>query len=183
MLRNLKQSYGLVAIVLHWLSALAVIGLFALGVWMVDLTYYSSWYKTAPDIHRSVGVLLLIATLFRLFWRVVSPAPTPSPQHKHWEKRAASLAHFGLYLLLLVIMVAGLLMSTADGRGVMVFNWFEVPAIGELFENQADLAGLVHEYAAYSLIALVIIHGAGAIKHHVIDKDNTLIKMIKFSKD
>lgn len=182
MLRNSNQTYGLVTIGLHWLSALAVIGLFALGLWMVELTYYSSWYKTAPDIHKSVGVLLLMATLFRLIWRACSVQPEAEPSHKAWEKRAASIAHLGLYTLLLVIMFAGLLISTADGRGVMVFNWFELPAIGELFENQADIAGLIHEYAAYSLIGLVVVHAAGAIKHHVIDKDNTLMKMLSFKK-
>jgi cytochrome b561 len=182
MLRNTKQAYGLVAMSIHWLSALVILGLFALGLWMVDLTYYSSWYKTAPDIHKSVGVLLLMVTLCRLIWRACSVQPLAEPSHKAWEKRAASIAHLGLYVLLLVIMFAGLLISTADGRGVMVFNWFELPGIGELFEDQADIAGLVHEYAAYSLIALAVIHAAGAIKHHVIDKDNTLMKMLRFKK-
>jgi cytochrome b561 len=181
MLRNSTQAYGLVSISLHWLSAIAVIGLFTLGLWMVELTYYSSWYKTAPDIHKSVGVLLLLATLFRLIWRVCTLQPAPEAGHKAWEKRAASIAHLGLYVLLLVIMFAGLLISTADGRGVMVFNWFEVPGFGELFENQADIAGLIHEYAAYSLIGLVLVHAAGALKHHVIDKDNTLKKMLGFN--
>ena len=66
MFRNSKLAYGITAIVTHWLSAIVVIGLFAVGVWMVELTYYSAWYKTAPHLHKSVGILLLAVTLFRL---------------------------------------------------------------------------------------------------------------------
>jgi len=58
------------------------------------------------------------------------------------------------------------------------FNWFSVPALGELFENQADIAGEVHYYLSLSLIALVFIHAIAALKHHFINKDNTLTKML-----
>lgn len=73
MFRNSKLAYGIPAIVIHWISALVVIGLFAVGVWMVELTYYSTWYKTAPHLHKSIGILLLAATIFRLVWRLVNP--------------------------------------------------------------------------------------------------------------
>nr|MCS5564310.1 cytochrome b/b6 domain-containing protein [Oleiphilaceae bacterium] len=56
-LQNSPERYGLIAILIHWLVAVTVIGLFALGYWMVDLTYYDDWYKRAPDIHRSIGLL------------------------------------------------------------------------------------------------------------------------------
>lgn len=179
MLANTKNGYGLVTIIIHWLSALAIIGLFGLGFWMVDLTYYSSWYKTAPDIHKSVGILLLGLTLLRVLWRFFSVKPQPEQSHKAWEQVAAKWAHRVLYALMLLIMVSGFLISTADGRGILVFDWFEVPSLGSFISNQEDIAGLVHEYLAYSLIALVIIHAAGAIKHQLKDKDGTLSKMIK----
>ncbi|MEZ9539068.1 cytochrome b [Shewanella sp. 10N.286.51.B8] len=179
MLANTKNGYGLVSISLHWLSALTVIGLFGLGFWMVDLTYYSSWYKTAPDIHKSVGILLLLATLVRLVWGLGSAKPHAKSNHKAWEQTAAKWAHGMLYLLMLAIMATGFLISTADGRGIWVFDWFEVPSLGSFINNQADIAGLVHQYAAYTLIALVIIHAAGAVKHQLIDKDGTLSRMIK----
>ncbi|CAD6365848.1 Cytochrome b561 [Shewanella hafniensis] len=182
MFRNSKLAYGIPAIVIHWISALVVIGLFAVGVWMVELTYYSTWYKTAPHLHKSIGILLLAATIFRLVWRLVNPSPAPETSHKPWEKTAAHLAHFIIYVLLFVIMIAGILISTADGRGIWVFDWFELPGLGLLFENQADIAGDIHQYAAYSLIALVVIHAAGALKHHFIDKDTTLLRMIKFKR-
>lgn len=182
MFRNSQLAYGLIAMVTHWVSALVIIGLFAVGVWMVELTYYSAWYKTAPHLHKSIGILLLALTVFRLLWRLVNPKPAPEANHQPWEVKAAHIAHFSLYSLMLVIMFTGILISTAEGRGIMVFDWFELPGFGPLFENQADIAGYIHQYAAYSLMALVVIHAAGALKHHFIDKDATLLKMIKFNR-
>lgn len=66
--------------------------------------------------------------------------------------------------------------STADGRAIEVFNWFSMPAVGELFLNQADIAGEIHYYLAYSLIGLAALHALAALKHHYINKDNTLKK-------
>lgn len=178
MFRNNKHGYGLISILLHWLSAITILGLFAVGFWMVDLTYYSSWYKTAPEIHKAVGVLLLLVTVFRLFWRLVNPKPI-NGDHKLWERRVAHWTHGALYALLLLILVSGYLISTADGRGINVFDLFAVPSLGALFDNQADLAGLVHQYLAYTLIALVVVHMLGALKHQFIDKDQTLLNIIK----
>jgi len=89
------------------------------------------------------------------------------------------LAHSAIYLLLLLIMFSGYLISTADSRGIWVFEWFELPGFGSFIDDQADIAGLVHQYAAYSLIVLVVVHALGALKHHFIDKDSTLLRMVK----
>ncbi|QYK00585.1 cytochrome b [Shewanella psychrotolerans] len=178
MFKNTETHFGLMSILLHWVSAVVVVGLFALGYWMVDLTYYSSWYKTAPELHKSVGVLLLLATLARLLWRWSNPKPRGLAGHQAWEKTFGAVVHALLYLLLIAILCSGYLISTADGRGIMVFGLFELPSLGSLFNDQADLAGVTHQYLAYSLIALVGIHVLGAIKHHVIDKDSTLVRMV-----
>ncbi|MBB1391854.1 cytochrome b, partial [Shewanella sp. SG44-6] len=112
MLKNTPTGYGLVTIMIHWLSAIAVIGLFSVGYWMVDLTYYSSWYQTAPHFHKSVGLLLLGLTLLRFVWRTISHAPSPLSNHQPWEKRAAKWAHTALYTLMLLIMCSGIMIST-----------------------------------------------------------------------
>ena len=65
-IRNTSASYGLISIIIHWLVALAVFGLFGLGYWMVELSYYDDWYRRAPDIHRSIGILLLMVMVFRV---------------------------------------------------------------------------------------------------------------------
>jgi cytochrome b561 len=176
-LRNSRATYGLVAVFLHWLVALTVAGMFGLGYWMVGLTYYDAWYKQGPDIHRSVGVLLFIAMLLRVAWRLMNPRPEPMPGHRRWERVAAHLAHGLLYVLLLVATVSGYLISSADGSLVSVFGWFEVPSITGRIKGMEDTAGVVHYWVTWSVVVLAGIHALGALKHHFIDRDNTLRRM------
>ncbi|NLS13429.1 cytochrome b [Vibrio sp. SM6] len=169
------HHYHGIAKSLHWLSALAVFSLFGLGLWMMDLSYYSQWYQIAPNWHRSIGILLAIATLMRLVCKWM--LPSPAIEGALFEKRLAISAHHLMYLLLGVMFVSGYLISTSDGRPIQVFNWFSVPSLGELFDNQSDIAGAIHFYAAWSLIGLASLHALAALKHHFINKDNTLRKM------
>lgn len=71
-LRNSTSRYGWVSIFLHWGIALAVFGMFALGLWMVDLGYYDPWRKAGPDIHKSIGLILLAVMVLRVLWRFIS---------------------------------------------------------------------------------------------------------------
>ena len=91
-LRNSPSRYGVVSIVLHWGVALAVFGLFGLGLWMVGLDYYSPWRKAGPDLHKSIGLVLLAVMLLRVVWRFISPPPPapakPAPAHKPAVKQA-----------------------------------------------------------------------------------------------
>ncbi|PFG58257.1 cytochrome b561 [Vibrio sp. ES.051] len=173
---SLVKKYNFPARMMHWVSALCIIGLFAVGLWMVDLSYYSEWYQTAPHYHRSVGILLAILTLVRIVWKHVTAAPRV--EGKPYEIVAAKAAHGVMYLLLFTIFGSGYLISTSDGRGIEVFNWFIVPGAGELFPGQSDLAGEIHFYAAWAVILIAGLHAAAALKHHFIDKDNTLKKML-----
>ena len=177
-LRNSRQGYGWLAIVLHWLVAAAVIGLFALGFWMVELSYYDDWYRKAPDIHRSVGLLLFAVVLFRLFWRAVNPSPQPLPDHRRWEVVSAHIAHLLLYGLMLAAMVSGYLISTADGSSISVFGWFEVPSVTGRIKGMEDVAGSIHYWSTWALIVLAGVHALAALKHHVIDRDHTLRRML-----
>ncbi|WP_440874919.1 cytochrome b [Thalassotalea sp. PLHSN55] len=177
-MKNSVQHYGLLTILLHWLSAVTIIGLFGLGFWMVDLSYYDPWYKQGADLHRSIGILLAMVMIFRLFWRFKQAKVQPLNSHSKLEQNAAAVVHKLLYLIIFIIFASGYLISTADGRSIEVFQWFEIPSMGELFQDQADLSGVVHKYLAYSLITLVAIHAIGALKHHFIDKDKTLKRML-----
>lgn len=176
-LRNSSDRYGLVSILLHWLVALAVFGLFGLGYWMVGLDYYSSWYKTGPDLHKSIGIVLFVVMLGRVLWRWVSPPPHTLASHGRMTRLGAKFGHAFLYLGLFVLMISGYLISTADGRGIPVFGLFEVPATLTSIPDQEDLAGLVHEYLAWALVIFAGIHGLAALKHHFIDRDRTLTRM------
>lgn len=175
--RNSSSHYGLVSILLHWLVALAVFGLFGLGYWMVGLDYYSGWYKTAPDLHKSIGLLLFAVMLVRVLWRWVSPVPASLPNHGRLTRLGSKLGHGFLYLGLFVLMISGYLISTADGRGIEVFGLFEVPASLTSIPDQEEVAGLVHEYLAWALVIFAGVHALAALKHHVIDRDRTLLRM------
>ncbi|GMM67359.1 cytochrome b [Alteromonas sp. MTD1] len=164
-------------VTLHWITALIVIGMFASGLWMVDLTYYSDWYKTAPHWHKSVGLILLAATLFRLLIRLRTKRP--APHGSAIEKRLSKVGHAAIYFVLLSLFMSGYLISTADGRAIEVFNWVSVPALGELFENQEDVAGDIHFYLAWTLIGLAVVHALAALKHHFINKDDTMKQMLR----
>jgi cytochrome b561 len=182
MWQNSLSGWGLISILFHWLSALAIIGLFALGWWMTGLGYYDPWYNLGPWIHRSIGILLLFATLLRLVWRFAQP--TPKSEGSRLETIAAHLGHTSLYVLVLLVMVSGYLISTANGRGISVFDWFEVPALLHDLPNQASLAGEVHWYSALALIILAVGHSLAAFKHHWLDRHTTLVRMLnpRYSK-
>ncbi|MBI5040488.1 MAG: cytochrome b [Gammaproteobacteria bacterium] len=178
MLKNTLAEYGWIAIALHWLVAVAAVGLFVLGLWMTGLEYYDAWYERGPDLHKGIGVLLFIAVTFRLVWRWSNPVPRPEPTHTAWEHRLAGIAHALLYILLFATMLAGYLISTADGRPIEVFDLFAVPATLSGLDNQEDIAGEIHELLAYMLIGLTILHTLAALKHHFIDRDRTLTRML-----
>ncbi len=180
-LKDSPARYGLVSVALHWSVAVTVIGLFALGIWMVDLSYYDPWYKQGPDLHRAIGVCLFLAMLIRGIWRLINTAPPPEPAIPLMQQRLAKGAHHLLYVLLFGVMLCGYLISTADGRAVSVFGLIEVPALISGLPNQADIAGNVHRWMAYALIVLAMGHAAAALKHHFIDRDRTLKKMLGLS--
>ena len=178
MLKNTKDTFGLVALSLHWIVALVLIGLFALGLWMVDLDYYDPWRKAAPEIHKAIGILLFATLAVRVIWRCISPPPQPLQGVPVWERKAAAGMHSLLYLLLFAVMLAGYLISTADGRPIDVFGLFLVPATLSGLPDQADIAGDIHFALAVALVSLAGVHAIAALKHHFIDRDRTLLRML-----
>ncbi|WP_028469407.1 cytochrome b [Neptunomonas japonica] len=176
--RNKTTHYGWGTIGLHWVMALAIIGMYPLGLYIDSLTYYDPEYRTVPNWHKSIGILLAITLVVRLSWRAINPRPAHIASHSDLIKRVTKLGHAGLYLLLVVVLISGYLISTADGRAISVFGWFSVPALPELVENQEDVAGEIHFILATLFISLVALHAIAAFKHHLIDKDSTLNRML-----
>jgi len=177
-IRNSSSRYGLVSMVLHWGVAIVVFGMFALGLWMVGLDYYDSWRKAAPDLHRSIGITLFAVMLIRIVWRIVSPPPPTLASYGKWTRLGAKFGHLFLYVGLFAVMFAGYLISTADGVGISVFGLFEVPALIDSIPNQADVSGAVHLYLAWVIVIFSVLHGLAALKHHFIDRDVTLKRML-----
>jgi len=178
---NDQHSYGWGPITLHWLVALAIITLFGLGLYIDSLSYYDPEYRTVPHWHKSIGLLLAGLFIVRLAWRLFNRPPTPLPQPALLTS-VTHAVHGLLYLLLTVALVSGYLISTADGRAIAVFNWFEIPATPPLSENQEDIAGEIHEISTYALIALASLHALAALKHHFINRDDTLKRMFGYKK-
>jgi cytochrome b561 len=148
--------------------AMAVFALFALGWWMVGLDYYSPYYQSAPDLHRSAGILVLLALGLRIGWRLMNVKPVDD--HLTPVERVASrVVHRAFYLLLLVLMVSGYFISTADGRAIDVFGWFMVPAAVAV-PGLEDASGLVHAWSAYAVMLLAVLHSAAAVKHRFFGK-------------
>lgn len=177
-LRNSSTHYGLVSRVLHWGVALTVFGLFALGLWMVGLDYYDTWRKAGPDLHKSIGITLFVVMLVRLAWRLISPPPPPLSSYSSMTRIGARFGHLFLYVALFAVMLAGYLISTADGVGIPVFGLFEVPALLSSLPDQADTAGTIHLYLAWAIVVFAVLHGLAALKHHFIDRDVTLKRML-----
>jgi cytochrome b561 len=177
-LRNSSARYGWVSISLHWAVALAVFGLFGLGLWMVDLDYYDTWRKAGPDLHKSIGLILLGVMLLRVLWRFVSPPPPTLTSYGRMTRLGAKFGHGFLYLCLFAVMIAGYLISTAEGVGIPVFDWFEVPALVSGLPDQADTAGVIHLWLAWALVIFSGLHALAALKHHFIDRDVTLKRML-----
>ena len=176
-LTNSKSQYGWIHISLHWLTAIVVFGLFTVGWWMVDLSYYDNWYHTAPSWHKAIGLLLAGVISLRLLWKYLNHRPLELA-NSPLEKLAARLAHGLLYSLLISLFITGYLISTAKGAGIDIFGWFTVPALfNELPATWVDFIGDMHWYIAVSLMLLVSIHTAAACKHHFVDRDDTLKRM------
>lgn len=176
MLTNTTSHYGLIAIALHWLMAAVIFGMFALGWWMTGLSYYDPWYHRAPELHKAIGMLLFGTLIFRFCWRLWNIRPTLIGLW--WEQIVALGVHRLHYLLMFTIMTTGYLIPTAEGVGIDIFGWFSVPAIFSFDQQQADLIGTIHWGSAWMLMGLAALHTAAALKHHIIDKDATLTRML-----
>ena len=177
-LRNTSRRYGIISISLHWIFAIAVYAMFGLGLWMVTLSYYDGWYHQAPELHKSIGVLLLMGLVIRVIWRHISPPPAAPKTHSKFTRISAVAAHITLYALLFALLISGYLISTAEGKPISVFGIFDVPATLADAGSQADIAGVIHLWLAWSVVILSVLHGLAALKHHFIDKDDTLKRML-----
>jgi cytochrome b561 len=180
--KNSNVQYSVLAKMLHWLTAITVVFMFALGLWMAELDYYHAWYQRGPALHMGIGVTLALVTVLRLIYRVGSKYPEPLPSIPKRMQLAAHLAHAGLYGLLFVLFITGYFIVTAEGDPLSVFGLFEIPALINNKNNLQDWLGEVHEWVASILIILALIHGGAALWHHFKLRDGTLLRMITKAK-
>ena len=174
--KNTQDRYGALSQLIHWSIAIHVIGLFVLGYWMTGLGYYDDWYHEAPQWHKSFGILLTFIWLLRIYWIFVN-AKVEHVGLKPWERFASKSTQNLMQLLVLVVIISGYLISTADGRAVDFFDLFSIPSLYEK-QGMEDISGWIHEIVAYVLIGLALGHGLMAIKHHFINADEVLKSML-----
>jgi cytochrome b561 len=168
--------YSAAAIVLHWLTALLVVAGFTLGLSMVGLPLSRQklqWYAW----HKWIGITIWLLTWVRLAWRCGHPAP-PMELMPAWQQRAAVVTHALLYALLVAIPLSGWLYSSATGVQVVYLGLLPLPDLVPKDKAMADVLRGVHVTLNFTLLALVCIHGAAALKHHFVDRDAVLIRML-----
>ncbi len=175
-IKNDDKDFGLIARGFHWTSALIVLALLSLGFYMAGLEY-SPFKLQLYFWHKSFGILVLMLVVLRFGWRIYSEAPEPLNSHEKWEKVLSNIVHVLLYLGLILMPLSGWLMSSAGDFPASFFGLFDMPDVVSKDEALFTFLRKVHTLAAYALIVAVGLHALGAIKHHLIDKDETLTRM------
>lgn len=180
--RNRQDRFGAVHKGLHWTIALLVIGMIGLGLYMTRIDPPTPRMFGLYALHKSIGVTILALAALRLLWRSFNLRPLPLPSHAQWERVLATLTHALLYLSLLLMPLSGWVMSSAKGFSVSVFGLFTLPDFVRPDDGLAELMVRIHVVTAYALIVLIFLHVAGAVKHHLIDRDDTLLRMMPFGR-
>lgn len=169
------------AIALHWLLGLAILGIFAVGVFMADLPISPLRLKLY-NWHKWAGVTILALSVLRLLWRVTHrPPPLPktiAQAMPTWQARAYHATHYLMYVLFFVVPLTGWAYSSAAGFPIVWFGQIPLPDLLAHDKALADMIKPLHELSAFALIGLASLHIAAALKHHWIDRDGLLYRIL-----
>lgn len=169
--------YSSPAIVLHWLIALLLAIVAGVGLYMADLPDAAPERQLLFDWHRWLGVTAFLLIVLRVLWRSMHKPPSLVSGMSKLQRIAASASHLALYVLMIAAPLTGYLLTNNAGEAVNVFGWALPPLIGpdprlvKLFEG-------IHTYVAYSLIGFTALHIFAAMKHHFLDRDETLVRIV-----
>lgn len=175
-----KQYHGVTKF-LHWFIAFFIIAMLVVGFFLEDIP--SDWQGLAYTGHKSIGISLLFLMIFRFFWVLRTGKPALPKATPVWERVLARSVQYALYLDVVAMVLIGWIMSTAAGYIPDYFGLYPwaFPGI-EPDKALAEKLVVAHEYGAWVLIGLLVAHTAGALKHHLIDKDNVLKSMLPEEK-
>lgn len=171
-------AYDATSRINHWVIALVMFAMLGFGLYLAYGDLPRDERGSLIALHKSVGVLALGFGLWRVLWRLVQGFPAAVSNMPAWQTRASKLAHWTLLASVLLMPASGVVASLFRGRTVEVFGWFTIPAQSEV-AWLASLGSGVHQFAGYALVALVVLHIAAALKHHIYDSDSTLERMLK----
>lgn len=189
-LKNTRERWGWLARAFHWVMAFLILALALVGTYMANFLDDMIRQIELTQMHKSFGFVVFVMAVLRVLWRWANPvSPDPPAGRPAWEHRAAQATHWALYILMFAIPVSGWLMASASTLNDpdaypapmrnMVFGLFELP---DPFQPGSDaLAGalhMVHAYSVYLLAALLLLHVGGALRHHFVEKDGVLRRML-----
>ncbi|WP_305806363.1 cytochrome b [Stenotrophomonas sp. YIM B06876] len=177
-LKNTPLRWGGVSQTLHWLIALLILLLGIIGLTMGELPKTPKYFWVYT-MHKSLGISVLTLVAIRLGWRLYAGAPAPVAGTPRWQERIASATHVLLYVLMFAIPLSGWLFDSASGlRPFRLFGQFEMPKLSAPDEQIRAISHALHEWGFWLLIAVVIVHAAAAVYHHVHQRDATLVRML-----
>ncbi|QDL53287.1 cytochrome b [Rhodoferax aquaticus] len=176
-----EPRYTLVAIVLHWVLGLAILAVFAVGLYMADLPFSPTRLKLY-NWHKWAGTTLLALAVLRLVWRLTHRPPalpsaiaTAMPKWQHWAHHGT---HVALYALFFAVPLIGWAYSSAAGFPIVVFGVLPLPDFVPADKALAELIKPWHEISAFALVGLALLHIAAALKHQWIDRDGLVQRML-----
>lgn len=163
---------------LHWIMAAGILGTFALGAYVARMPVGLSnlWLF---GLHKTLGICLLCLAVLRLAWHRLDPPPGPLPGPPAWQMALARATHRALYALMLAVPLSGWAYASATGLDVLIFNRFVLPPIAPVSEPWEARLLLLHETLTWTLLAVVALHVAGALKRGLIARDGTLARMLR----
>ena len=173
--------YSTVAVALHWLLALVILAMFGVGVYMTDLPFSPQRLKLY-NWHKWAGVTFLALTVLRLLWRATHrPPELPAAIARampSWQSRAYQATHHLMYLLFFAVPLVGWAYSSAAGFPIVWFGQIPLPDLLPVNKELAELIKPLHKLLALALMALAGLHIAAALKHHWVDRDGLLHRML-----
>lgn len=176
-LKNDTSRYGAIAQLFHWVIVALVIVQFVLAEKAEELPRGAAKLATLAQ-HKSVGITILALAVLRLVWRWLGEVPAAPARTPRWQQLAAHAAHLLLYGLLIIIPLLGWLMSSARNFPVSWFGLVTLPDFIQPSESAFEFFHEAHELAAKSLFVVALLHAAAALKHHFIDRDDVLRRML-----
>ncbi len=174
-MKDTRNAFGWMSIVNHWSIAALIIVLLATGLVLEDMARgpEKAWLI---GVHKQLGVAALILALWRIAWSSSQATTTPIPGTSRWSVRARAVLHICLVALSVALPASGMLMALYNGRDI-AFLGLTIPAQTELAAI-AEPAHVIHEVGGKFLLFAVGLHAAAALKHHFIDRDRTLVRML-----
>ena len=177
--RNTNRAWGVVSKTLHWAIVLMILYQWYLGMHALSLGNSPAKISVFA-LHKSLGMTVFMLAIVRLVWRWANPVPSLEGVTKGWERLAAGFSHVALYGLIFLMPITGLLMSSARNFPVSWFGVFQFPDLvapdKPTFERMRDL----HHTLFAALVIVALLHIAGALKHHFIDRNAVLKRMLPF---